>query len=77
MAHGDRYRTIDEMIELFKGHADWYQTRGVRALNHCKHHCKLPCTDGICREREDAFRDLGKAEAYELAAFELAHNLER
>lgn len=77
MAYGDRYRTTDEMIELFLGYVDHYETEGMRSLNHCNCHCKLPCTDGKCATRENAFIAFGKADAYRTAAFELAQNLER
>lgn len=65
-----RYRTIDETIELFEVYSREYEHDGVRALRDYDAN-RLECD--LLR----AERCFAKADAYHIAAFELAHNLER
>lgn len=62
MAYGDRYRAKEEMIKLFKQYA--WEFEGEAA--------KFRRENNLIKEAEMK----GKSEAYELAAFELEHNME-
>ena len=57
-----RYRTRKEMIELFRWYADGFHKEAREMEKSC------------CFQEMNIA--IGKAEAYEIAAFELEHNME-
>ena len=57
-----RYRTIPETIELFKNYSFSFEADALRALR-----------DG---NTEQYAADHARAQAYEIAAFELEHNVD-
>lgn len=61
---GGRYRTLSELRDLFKEYADHFETKGNRIKGNTP---------------EDSYNrgwELGKADAYKLAAFEIENNVD-